>query len=153
MFSQSSNFNNGGSTSISGWTFNNGLTSMSNLFLDSNFNQPIGSWDVSNVNNMNQMFRGTPFNQDISSWNVSGVTNMTNMFFNNSALSNANYNSILTGWTGWDGTGATKTLQTNVSFHAGSAQYSTGTTAEAARNYLTDAVTGLSWTITDGGGI
>lgn len=99
------------------------------------------------------MFRNaSSFNQNLSSWNVSGVTNMTNMFLG-SALDNTNYNAILTGWTGWDGTGATKTLQTNVSFHAGTAKYFTGTTAEAARNYLTDAVTGLSWTITDGGGI
>jgi surface protein len=76
----------------------------------SNFNQDIGSWDVSNVNNiggmffqatnfnnggspsisgwttsactsMSDMFRSaTSFNQPIGSWNVSGVTNMSTMF-------------------------------------------------------------------------
>jgi surface protein len=127
MFQGASNFNNGGSPSISGWT-TSACTNMSGMFRQSSFNQPIGSWDVSNVTNMASMFLLSP-------------------------LDNTNYNNILTGWTGWDGTGATKTLQTNVSFHAGTAKYFTGTTAEAARNYLTDAVTGLSWTITDGGGI
>ena len=45
------------------------------------FNQPIGNWDVSHVNNMQGMFSSTSqFNQDISNWNVSSVTNMKNMF-------------------------------------------------------------------------
>jgi hypothetical protein len=74
---------------------------------------------------------------------------MTSMF-NNTSLSDENYNRILTGWTGWDGTGATKTLQSNVSFHSGGAKYYSGTTAEDAKNYL---LTGLSWTITDGGAV
>ena len=93
------------------------------------------------------------FDQDLSNWDVSNVTKMNNMFGTPSNLSNDNYNNILTGWTAWVGTAATRTLKSNVVFHAGGANYSTGTTAELARDYLTDGVTGLSWTITDGGGI
>jgi surface protein len=215
-------FNNGGSPSISGWTFNSGntnmlqlfastpfnqpigswdvsnvqimdgmfesnnvfnqdigswvvsaVTDMSNMFANANaFNQDIGSWDVSNVNDMSRMFLATAsnafdqdigswnvsnvitmvntfqgatnFNQDIGSWNVSGVTDMTGMLDGANAFSTENYNKILTGWTGWDGTGATKTLQSNVTFGVNGLTYSTGTTADDARNYL---LTGLSWTI------
>jgi surface protein len=45
------------------------------------FNQPIGSWNVSNVTNMSEMFSGCDsFNQPIGSWNVSNLTNMMAMF-------------------------------------------------------------------------
>jgi surface protein len=147
MFWRCSTFNNGGSPSISGWT-TSACTSMQRMFdhfgVVSTFNQPIGSWDVSNVVNMGNMFwHADTFNQDISGWNVSGVTNMIDML-DNTAISLDNYNSILTGWTGWDGTGATKTLQSNVTFGVDGLTYSTGTTADDARNYL---LTGLSWTI------
>jgi len=196
-------FNNGGSPSISGWTLNTGNTNMREMFADTPFNQPIGSWDVSNVNimwrmfyfassfnqpigswdvssvtdmvdmfsnatsfdqdigswdvssvtNMDSMFsNATSFDQDIGSWNVSGVTNMDSML-NNSNISTQNYDSILTGWTGWDGTGATKTLVSGVTFGAAGLNYSSGSTAEAARNYLTGTTSGLSWTITDDGGV
>lgn len=44
------------------------------------FNQDIGGWDVSSATNMNSMFRSTSFNQDIGGWDVSSVTNMGAMF-------------------------------------------------------------------------
>ena len=54
-----------------------------------NFNQPIGSWDVSNVNTMTLMFKGaTNFNQPIGSWNVSNVTGMNDMFMAQQTLTN-----------------------------------------------------------------
>ena len=47
-----------------------------------NFNQNIGSWDVSNVKNMYRMFATTDkFNGDIGSWDVSNVTDMSEMFY------------------------------------------------------------------------
>ena len=58
------------------------VTNMANIFLNATaFNQPIESWDVSNVINMNAMFRSaTAFNQPIESWDVSSVTKMVNIF-------------------------------------------------------------------------
>jgi surface protein len=239
MFQSAANFNNGGSPSISGWT-TSAATSMISMFLAANsFNQPIGSWDVSNVQNMSDMFRTntifnqplgnwnvssvtnmhgmfegdntneTVFNKDIGSWDVSNVTDMSNMFdhtssgspplgaFNNggspsisgwtvsavtnmssmfrntpfdqpigawdvsnvtnmsnmfdlSSMSTANYNDVLTGWTGWNAGSATTTLQTGVTLGADGLTYSTGTTAEDARNYL---ITGLTWTINGDSGV
>jgi len=58
------------------------VTDMHEMFLNAYFfNQPIGSWDVSNVTNMYHMFGGqTFFNQSIGSWDVGNVTNMGYMF-------------------------------------------------------------------------
>ena len=58
-----------------------GVTNMSEVFFQTNFNSDISNWDVSNVTNMYSMFRRTSsFNQDISSWDVSSVTDMGLMF-------------------------------------------------------------------------
>ena len=67
------------------------VTDMSQLFYGStNFNEDIGSWDVSKVTTMEGMFWNpigiggfttpNPFNQDISYWDVSNVTDMNRMF-------------------------------------------------------------------------
>ena len=46
-----------------------------------NFNQPIGKWDVSNVEDMSDMFSGAEnFNQDLSKWKVSDKADTENMF-------------------------------------------------------------------------
>ena len=46
------------------------------------FNQPIGSWDVSNVTDMTGMFNhSVSFNQDIANWDVSNVVIMYGMFY------------------------------------------------------------------------
>ena len=63
------------------WDVSN-VTVMNNLFRNTPFNQDIGSWDVSNVTEMNSLFGNTPFNQDIGSWDVSNVTVMNNLFRN-----------------------------------------------------------------------
>jgi hypothetical protein len=69
---------------------------------------------------------------------------------NSTSLSVNNYNDILTGWTGWNGITATKSVKPNVVFGAIGRQYSASSPAADARNYL---VTVKNWTITDGGPI
>ena len=45
------------------------------------FNQPIGDWNVSSVENMSFMFyNAKSFNQNISMWNTISVTEMGYMF-------------------------------------------------------------------------
>jgi surface protein len=159
-----SNFNNGGSTSISGWT-TSAATQMDLMFYDADsFNQPIGSWDVSNVTIMNSMFQTTSiFNQPLSGWNVSKVTNMANMFlgaasFNqglgnwnvsavtsfgrfldSTSVSKANYDNLLVGW-------STQSLKNNLTFQA-SLQYSPSPcSGGVARSYI---ISTYGWTFTD----
>ena len=89
FFNNDPNFNQ----PIGSWDVSN-VTDMSYMFSDSSFNQPIGDWDVSNVTNMRDMFSYTPlFNQDISSWDVSNVADMTYMF----NLANS-FNQNLSSW-------------------------------------------------------
>ena len=66
---------------IESWDVSN-VTYMREMFsLATVFNQPIGSWDVSNVTDMSNMFElDYAFNQPIGSWNVSNVTTMGDMF-------------------------------------------------------------------------
>ena len=46
------------------------------------FNQNIGMWDTSNVENMESMFSfAKNFNVNINGWNVEKVTKMTGMFW------------------------------------------------------------------------
>ena len=62
---------------IASWDTSN-VTDMDILF-NGAFNQPIGSWNVSNVTRMGSMF-STSFNHPIGSWNTSKVTYMGAMF-------------------------------------------------------------------------
>jgi surface protein len=61
----------------------NFITDMASLFSSITFNDPIDSWDVSNVTDMSSMFYyANTFGQAIGNWNVSNVNNMSNMFSN-----------------------------------------------------------------------
>ena len=49
----------------------------------SNFNDNISNWNVSNVTDMNNIFySATKFNQPLNIWNVGKVTDMGSMFEN-----------------------------------------------------------------------
>jgi surface protein len=71
------------------------VTYMGNLFAgNEDFNQDIGSWDVSNVQEMTFMFSGAlSFNQDISNWDVSNVMDMAGMF-----IETHNFNQEIGAW-------------------------------------------------------
>ena len=63
------------------------------------FNQHIGSWNTSNVNNMNSMFyQRKTFNQNIGSWNTNNVNDMNAMFYHanafNQDIGNWNINNV-----------------------------------------------------------
>jgi surface protein len=77
MFSAALAFNQ----PIGSWNVSN-VTVMSGMFTSAiAFNQPIGTWNVGNVTIMQNMFNGaTNFNQDIGGWNTSNVANMSGMF-------------------------------------------------------------------------
>ena len=58
------------------------------------FNQPLNSWNVSNVTDMSEMFKDCKsFNQPLDGWNVSNVTNMRGMFEDCKS-----FNQPLNGW-------------------------------------------------------
>jgi surface protein len=85
------------------------------------FNQPIGSWDTSNVTQMHYMFENAfAFNKPIGLWNTAKVTNMRNMFYSASA-----FNQNISSWQVYSlqtkpnkpevfDTGATALLATNL---------------------------------------
>ena len=101
-----------------------GVTDMSGMFRSAtSFNQPLGNWDVSSVINMNGMFQdATEFDQDLGAWDVGKVENMGDMF-NGVTLLTANYDSLLTGWSEIDTAAGESTLQTSVTFSAGTSKY------------------------------
>ena len=124
---------------LSGWEVDN-VSNMSLMFDQAaSFNGDISGWTVSSVTNMNGMFIGAnSFDQDLGSWDISGVTDMADMF-SSVTLSTANYDAILTSWSG-------QSVQDDVTFDGGFSQYSPA--AAAARQVLEDD---HNWTITDGG--
>jgi surface protein len=112
---------------------------MSGMFIScSVFNQDVSNFDTSNVTTMEEMFRGcSVFNQDVSHFNIEKVLNMTDMFLG-SGLDEINYSLLLLSW-------AAQNEPSNLTFHAGSADYYSGN-VEAAKL----ALEANGWTITDG---
>ncbi len=164
VFYQATVFNQ----NIGSWNTANVVT-MEAMFYNTNaFNQPIGGWNTSKVTNMQSMFQaaiafnqslswntskvtnmvalfssGSVFNQDISLFSIAALTNATSMF-SGGALSTTNYNLLLDSVTGWP---SQATIQSGVTFSAGTAHYSAGAPT-TGRAILTGT---KSWTITDGG--
>ena len=110
MFFSSTSFNNGGSPSISGWTFSNSLTNIDQTFQNALlFNQPINNWErlgstLSGVTSSYAMFSSaTTFNQNVGDWNMSNNTNSSRMFGNSTLFNNGGSSSI----NNWDVTNIT----------------------------------------------
>ena len=94
-------FNNGGSPSINNWSINTlqpvSFVQMFNRC--TNFNQPLNSWNTSEVISMSAMFANSAFNNGLPSgtsgalaWNTGKVTAMAGMF-NNNLMFNCNIGS------------------------------------------------------------
>jgi surface protein len=120
------------------------VSSMFAMFSNASaFNQPLNSWDVTNVADMVAMFyRATAFNQPIGSWNVGNVRDMTIMF-NGVQLSTANYDELLIGWSTISPN--ERPLNRNVRFSGGNSKYCNGASARSS------IISTYGWTITDGG--
>jgi len=89
---------------------------------------------------MNRMFASaSSFNQDISAWQVQNVSNF-GRFIDRSGMSTANYDALLIAW-------EQLSLQSNVTFGAGTIKYSSGAPANARQSIINN----YSWTFNDGG--
>ena len=136
---------------ISDWDVS-GVSLFSSMFANTDFNHPIGKWDMTAMTNLIGMFAGNPtFDQDISSWDISGLVDVTNfMGFGigerntvKGKLSTPNYDALLIGWEGQ------AVIPSGLSVDFGLSQYTNSGAALAARNALIAGPN--NWTILDGG--
>ena len=136
MFYQASSFNKNISFNLAS------CTNAQSMFLNCYaFNSPITLSNTSLIATFNSTFANcTLFNQDISGFSINAVTIASNML-SGTAFSTTNYDLLLVAWQG-------QTHNNSVTFHAGTAKYSSGAPATARAALITD-----SWTITDGGAV
>ncbi|MCG8580100.1 MAG: BspA family leucine-rich repeat surface protein [Bacteroidales bacterium] len=134
MFRNAHDFN----ADISNWDVSK-VTNMITMFSTASaFNQDIGKWNTASLINVQQCFTvARSFNQDLSGWDISNVISMSSMF-DGTALSTANYDKLLKGW-------SEQTVQQNIKLGAMGKEYCH---SAAYRDVL---ATGNGWTITDGG--
>jgi surface protein len=130
---------------ISGWDVSS-ITNMKLLFAGADaFNKDISSWDVDSVTTMESMFaQAASFDQNLGDWDVRNVETFDGEsegsgFMDRTALSTANYDSLLLGWA--DKLSAS--TERTVSF------------GEAQRSILSrpayEKLVELGWTFNDGG--
>ena len=142
------------------------VTNIDSMFRDcTSFNQPLNSWDVSNVATMTHVFRGSAFNHPLSNWDTSSVFTMQTMFFGSAAfdqdVSDWDFGEVTNATSMFLSSGFTQTnydpllisldaqtLQSGVSFSAGTAKFGAGAPATARANLV--GAPDL-WVITDGG--
>ena len=96
-----------------------------------NFNDDIGSWDVSNVTNMVMAFQGaSSFNPDISGWDTSNVTTMEYAFDNASV-----FNSNIGSWDVSNVTNFEKTFYRAFAFNGNISGWDTGSATNMRRMF------------------
>ena len=137
----------GGSSPIvglNGWNTGN-VTNFRRTFQNCKFRDlDISGWDTSSATNMNEMlYDCDSFDENIGSWDINQVTGFASFMTNSTGLSTANYDALLIGWA------AQIPLAYNGTLNFGSAQYTLGGAAEAARTQLIADVGAIS----DGGGV
>ena len=67
------------------------VTSMHAMFMGATeFNTPIGDWNISTITDLNSTFFGTAFNQPLTNWDTSSVTTMEKLFLVSSFNQNIN---------------------------------------------------------------
>jgi hypothetical protein len=96
---------------------------------------------------INGMFRNSDVdisNVDFTQWDVRNVTDGTEFMLNGPTMTTEQYDALLIAW-------SQLPVQPGVTWHFGSAQYTSGGAAEAARDILTGAPN--NWIITDGGSV
>ena len=117
------------------------------------FDQPLNSWNTSNVTVMTGMFNNaSAFDQNISSWDIRKVGTIDTpigssgavQFCRQTSLSTANYDLLLVAWN------SNTPVVPNLIINFTPTKYSLGSAADTAR---TNLITTYGWTITDGGPI
>ena len=128
---------------ITDWSTSH-ITNMHQMFVSSaNFNQDLGSLDVSGVTSMTRMFQGAyGFDQDISDWNIANVTDFT-QFLKNVTMSTTNYDAILIAW-------ESKVNSSVGQLHMGNSKYTSPSTSADARTAINSIISG---SILDGGSV
>ena len=145
-----------------------------NFLKDCPWNGNVQNWDLTTTTDLESCFKNSNFTGyglntticspsycrgsfmdtplitcDIGHWDMTNCFEFLDMF-RRSTLNDNDYRNILIGWTGWNGTTATKILKSNRSCNFANARYEIGGQSEDVRNYLINT---LNWTISDGGGI
>ncbi|WP_421773442.1 BspA family leucine-rich repeat surface protein [Gracilimonas sp.] len=140
MFLFAVNFN----SDISSWNVGN-VQNMNGMFAYSQaFNRDIGDWNVASVDSMFGMFtNASAFDQNLADWDISQVVSFDDEsqgagFMNGTALSTANYDSLLVGW-------GVQNVQPDITISFGETKY----TLKGLSGH--DQLTNTGWTINDGG--
>ena len=94
-FTTRGKFNNGGSPSINNWVLKTSGNNLVGMFINTEFNQPVGSWNIIGCTSLDGTFQSCNlFNQDIGGWNVSNITSFNNSFQTASSFNNGGSPSI-----------------------------------------------------------
>lgn len=131
---------------ITGWSTPS-LTNMSRFAVRASELTTIAGIEYLNTSNVTNMYEAfnetTKLNISLAAFDMSNVTDLRNIFRGTNAMSVANYDATLISW-------SNQVLKPNEQTNFGTAKYTLGGAAEAARNTIINT---YGWTITDGGGI